>query len=155
VVGVDPKVGASLKRGAKVNIVVSKGRQPIKVTDFTNKPATAAVDALTKVGLTVDATEQANSDTIVKGNVISQSPAGGTLFKGETVKLVVSKGPVLVPVPDVQGKQEAEATQILKTAGFEVKVERFMGGIFGTVRSQSPGANTEQPKGSTITLVIV
>jgi serine/threonine-protein kinase len=58
-------------------------------------------------------------------------------------------------VPDVQGKQEAEATQILKTAGFEVKVERFMGGIFGTVRSQSPGANTEQPKGSTITLVIV
>ncbi len=155
VVSVDPKVGASLKRGAKVNIVVSKGRQPITVTDFTNKPATAAVDALSKAGLTVDATEQANSDTIVKGNVISQSPAGGTLFKGETVKLVVSKGPVLVPVPDVQGKQEAEATQILKTAGFEVEIKRFMGGIFGTVRSQEPGANTEQPKGSTITLVIV
>jgi eukaryotic-like serine/threonine-protein kinase len=58
-------------------------------------------------------------------------------------------------VPDVQGKQEAEATQILESAGFKVAVERFMGGIFGTVRSQEPGANTEQPKGSTVKLVVV
>ncbi|WP_457252906.1 Stk1 family PASTA domain-containing Ser/Thr kinase [Pedococcus sp. P5_B7] len=155
VVGVDPKVGTQLKRGSKVNLVVSKGRQPIQVTDFTNKPASEAVDALSKAGLEVDATEQANSDTVAKGNVISQSPAGGTLFKGDTVKLVVSKGPVLVKVPDVQGKQEAEAKAILEGVGFKVVVERFMGGIFGTVRSQEPGANTEQPKGSTIKLVIV
>ena len=155
VVSVDPKVGASLKRGAKVNTVVSKGRQPIAVTDYTDKPATEAVDALSKAGLTVDATEQANSDTVAKGNVISQSPAGGTLFTGQTVKLVVSKGPVLVPVPDVQGKQVAEAKQILETAGFKVEVQRFMGGIFGTVRSQDPSAKSEQPKGSTIKLVVV
>ena len=155
VVSVDPKVGTPLKRGTKVNIVVSKGRQPIAVIDYTDKPATEAVDALSKAGLEVDATEQANSDTIVKGNVISQSPAGGTLFKGDAVKLVVSKGPVMVPVPDVQGKQEAEAKQILETAGFKVEVERFMGGIFGTVRSQNPGANSEQPKGSTVKLVVV
>ena len=155
VVSVNPKVGAQLKRGTKVNLVISKGRQPIAVKDFTNKPASEAVDALSKAGLEVDATEQANSDTVAKGNVISQLPAGGTLFKGDSVKLVVSKGPVLVKVPDVQGKQEAEATQILKDAGFNVTVERFMGGIFGTVRSQEPGANSEQPKGSTIKLVIV
>jgi serine/threonine-protein kinase len=151
----DPKVGTQLKRGSKVDLVVSKGRQPIAVTDFTNKPASEAVDALSKAGLEVDATEQANSDTVAKGNVISQSPAGGTLFKGDPVKLVVSKGPVLVKVPDVQGKQEADAKAILEGAGFKVTVERFMGGIFGTVRSQEPGANTEQPKGSTIKLVIV
>jgi serine/threonine-protein kinase len=155
VVSVDPKVGTQLKRGSKVNIVVSKGRQPIAVTDFTNKPASAAVDALSKAGLEVDATEQANSDTVPKGNVISQSPAGGTLFKGDKVKLVVSKGPVLVKVPNVQGKQEAEAKSILEGAGFTVTVERFMGGIFGTVRSQEPGADTEQPKGSAIKLVVV
>ena len=155
VVSVDPKVGTSLKRGTKVSLVISKGRQPIAVTDFTNKPASDAVDALSKAGLEVDATEQANSDTVAKGNVISQSPAGGTLYKGDTVKLVVSKGPVLVKVPDVQGKQEAEAKAILEGVGFKVEVERFMGGIFGTVRSQEPGANTEQPKGSTIKLVIV
>ena len=156
VVSVDPKVGASLKRGTKVNIVVSQGQaadRGHRLHRQAGRPTPST--ALTEAGPEVDATEQTEHDTIAKGNVISQSPAGGTLFKGDTVKLVVSKGPVLVKVPDVQGKQEAEAIQILKTAGFEVKVERFMGGIFGTVRSQDPGANSEQPKGSTITLVIV
>ena len=155
VVSVDPKVGTSLKRGSKVDLVISKGRQPIAVTDFTNKPASEAVDALSKAGLEVDATEQANSDTVAKGNVISQSPAGGTLYKGNTVKLVVSKGPVMVKVPDVSGKQADEAEQILRTAGFDVKRENALGGIFGTVHHTNPAAGTEAPKGSVVTMVII
>ena len=79
----------------------------------------------------------------------------GTLFRGDKVTLVVSKGPELVKVPDVQGLQLNQARKILKDAGFEVKVESFMGGIFGTVRSQTPAANTDAPKGSTVTLVVV
>jgi serine/threonine-protein kinase len=155
VISSDPKAGTSLKRGAKVNLVVSKGRQPIEVTDWTGKPADQAINDLTGKGLQVDATEQRNDDKVPKGSVISQSPAGTTAYKGDKVKLVVSKGPVLVKVPNVQGKQEPEAIKILKDAGFEVKVERFMGGIFGTVRSQDPAADSEQPKGTTITLVVV
>jgi serine/threonine-protein kinase len=155
VVSVDPKVGTSLKRGSKVNLVISKGRQPIAVTDFTNKPAAEAVDALSKAGLTVDATEQANSDTVPKGNVISQSPAGGNLYKGDTVKLVVSKGPVMVKVPDVSGTQADEAEQILRTAGFDVKREKALGGIVGTVHHTNPAAGTEAPKGSVVTMVII
>ena len=41
-------------------------------------------------------TTEENSDTVAKGDVISQTPTSGRLFKGDTVKLVVSKGPVLV-----------------------------------------------------------
>jgi serine/threonine-protein kinase len=155
VISSDPKAGTSLKRGAKVNLVVSKGRQPIEVTDWTGKPADQAINDLTGKGLSVDATEQQNSDTVAKGSVISQSPAGTTAYKGDKVKLVVSKGPVLVKVPNVQGKQEPEAVKLLEDAGFKVKVERFMGGMFGTVRSQDPAADSEQPKGTTITLVVV
>jgi serine/threonine-protein kinase len=138
-----------------VNIVVSKGRQPIEVQDFTGKPADQAVAALTDAGLQVDATKQEFSDSVPKGSVISQTPANGTLFRGDQVTLVVSKGPELVKVPNVQGKQLQEAQQILEGAGFTVKVESFMGGIFGTVRSQDPGADAEVPKGSVITLVVV
>jgi serine/threonine-protein kinase len=155
VISVDPAPGTPLKRGARVDLLVSKGPQPIAVTDFTGQPAAQAVDALTKAGLQVDATQQENSDTVPKGNVIRQSPSGGTLFKGQQVTLVVSKGPVMVTVPDVQGRQEADATKVLTAAGFKVSVQRFMGGIFGTVRSQDPAAGTQQPKGSTITLVVV
>ncbi|GAA2731844.1 Stk1 family PASTA domain-containing Ser/Thr kinase [Pedococcus aerophilus] len=155
VISVSPKEGSSLKRGTKVSLVVSKGRQPIEVTDFTGKPADDAVRDLTGKGLEVDATRQENDDTVPKGSVISQSPSSGTLFKGDKVTLVVSKGPVLIKVPDVQGKQEAEARKILEDAGFKVAVERFMGGIFGTVRSQNPAAGSEQPKDTTVTLVVV
>jgi beta-lactam-binding protein with PASTA domain/tRNA A-37 threonylcarbamoyl transferase component Bud32 len=143
VISVDPAPGTPLKRGAPVDLVVSKGRQPIPVTDFTGQPAAQAVDSLTKAGLQVDATQQENSDTVPKGNVIRQSPSGGTLFKGQQVTLVVSKGPVMVTVPDVQGRQEADATKVLTAAGFKVSVQRFMGGIFGTVRA--PNSPRDRP----------
>ncbi len=155
VVSVDPKVGTPLHRGDKVNMVVSKGRQPIPVTDFTNKPADQAVKALTDAGLAVDATQQENSDTVPKGSVISQSPAGGTLYKGDKVTLVVSKGPVMVKVPDVSGKQADEAEQILRAAGFDVKRENALGGIFGTVHHTNPAGGSMAPKGSTVTMVVV
>ena len=150
-----PKAGTPLKRGTAVTIVVSKGRQPIPVTDFTGKPADQAVAALTDAGLKVDATRQEFSADVPKGSVISQNPSNGTLFRGDQVSLVVSKGPEMVPVPNVQGKQVPEARKILEDAGFQVKVENFMGGIFGTVRSQSPAGDTPAPKGSTVTLVVV
>ncbi|HEV7148092.1 MAG TPA: Stk1 family PASTA domain-containing Ser/Thr kinase [Pedococcus sp.] len=155
VVSVDPVPGTSLKRGAPVNLVVSKGRQPIPVTDFTGQPAAAAVDALTRAGLKVDATQQENSDTVPKGNVIRQSPSGGTLYRGEQVTLVVSKGPVMVKVPDVTGKQADEAQQILQTAGFVVQRQTVLGGLFGTVHHTDPAAGTQAPKGSVVTMVIV
>jgi serine/threonine-protein kinase len=156
VVSTDPRAGTELKRGGKVDLVVSKGRQPIKVPDFTKKPADEAVKALGDLGLKVDATEQQNSDDVPKGSVISQTPPGGTtLFKGDEVTLVVSKGPVMVKVPDVTGKQAGEARKILEGAGFVVQEERALGGIFGTVHHTDPKAGTEAPKGSTVTMVIV
>ncbi|MGG5261071.1 Stk1 family PASTA domain-containing Ser/Thr kinase [Phycicoccus avicenniae] len=154
VVSSSPKAGASLKRDAAVALVVSKGRQPITVPDFTGKSAKTAQQELADLGLTVDAAKQENSDTVPKGSVVSQSPRDGTLFKGDTVTLVVSKGPVLVDVPNVIGKQVEEARSLLEAAGFKVKVERALGGIFGTVRFQSP-ENGKAPKGSTVTVTIV
>jgi serine/threonine-protein kinase len=156
VVSVDPAVGTALKRGEAVALVVSKGREPIKVTDFTGKPAADAVDALSKAGLEVDATAQQFSTDVPKGSVISQSPASGTLFRGEKVTLVVSKGPEMVKVPDVRGKQSQVAEQILKDAGFQTQVRAALPGLnFGTVQNTDPGPNSDAPKGSMITILTV
>ena len=155
IVSSTPKAGTQLRRGTAVTIVVSKGRQPIDVTDYTGKPADQAVAALTDAGLRVDATKQEFSTDVPKGSVISQNPATGTLFRGDQVTLVVSKGPEMVSVPNVQGKQLRQARKILEDAGFQVRVESFMGGLFGTVRSQSPAGDAKAPKGSTVTLVVV
>ena len=155
VISTSPAADASVKRGTAVALVISKGRQPIVVADWTGKPAAAAVRALSDAKLRVDATRQEFSDTIPKGSVISQSPSSGTLFAGGQVTLVVSKGPELVPVPEVIGKQEREARSILVELGFVVKIERAFGGFFGTVRLQSVAAGTEAPRGTTITLTVV
>ena len=84
-----------------------------------------------------------------------QSPATGTFFQGDLVTLVVSKGPQLVLVPDVFGKQVGDARSILEGLGFKVSIERPTGGLFGLVTAQSVGGGNKAPKGSTITLTVV
>jgi beta-lactam-binding protein with PASTA domain/tRNA A-37 threonylcarbamoyl transferase component Bud32 len=155
VISTDPEVGSSQKPGTAVALVVSKGRQPIDVPDWRGKDAAQAAKALSDLGLKVDATTQENSDSVAKGNVISQDPSGGTLYRGDQVTLVVSKGPVMVEVPDVVGTTLDEARKALEGAGFKVTVEKALGGFFRTVRFQDPEGGTKAPKGSTVTLTIV
>jgi serine/threonine-protein kinase len=154
VVSAKPGPGASLKKGTAVAMTVSKGRKPIEVPDLTGKDAKDAARTLRELGLKVDAGTEENSDTVPTGGVIRQEPRDGTLFRGDTVRLVVSKGPVLVDVPNVVGQQVEEARRILEAAGFTVDVRRALGGFFGTVRLQDP-AGGQAPKGSTITVTIV
>ncbi len=155
VVSSSPAAETSVKRGTAVALVISKGRQPITILDWTGKPADQAVKALSDAKLKVDATKQDWSDAVPKGSVIRQSPATGTLFQGDAIVLVVSKGPQMVLVPPVIGKQEGEATSILEALGLTVKIERAFGGFFGTVRLQSVDPGAQAPKGSTITLTVV
>ena len=136
-------------------MTVSKGRKPVEVPDFTGKSAETASRELSDLGLKVDATKQENSDTVPKGRVISQSPRDGTLFRGDTVTLVVSKGPVMVDVPNVVGQQVQQACQALEAAGFKVAVRRRSAGSSApcACRTRPPAARA--PKGSTVTLTIV
>ena len=46
-------------------------------------------------------------------------------------------------------------TDYLREAGFEVKRENVLGGVFGTVRQTKPAAGAKIPKGSTVTMVVV
>lgn len=159
VMATDPKAGTQLKKGTPVALTVSKGREPITVENFTGKPLTAAKAALGKAGLVVEeAGPQENNDTIPAGSIIRQDPAGGTLFKGDKVSVVVSKGPVKVAVPSgLVGKQASQVEGILKAAGFTVKiVEGGIPGInFGTVGRVTPGEGTMVDKGSLVTLTTV
>ena len=155
VIAQNPAAGTSLKPGASVAVTVSKGRQPIPVTDFTGKPADQAKKALSDAGLTVKEGDQVNSDTVPAGSVVSQTPPNGNLFKGDTVTIVVSKGPVLVAVPSTVGKQRDEATRLLKAAGFQVAYNNVLGGLFNIVRASDPASGAMVRKGATVTLTIV
>jgi beta-lactam-binding protein with PASTA domain len=155
VISADPGPGTSLRRGAAVDLVVSRGPRPVKVPDFTARDAERATRTLRKARFEVRVSRE-NSDSVPEGNVISQTPNSGTLFRGDTVRLLVSKGPVLVDVPDVRRMNVDDATNALREAGFQVRSERielFVG--LGLVVKQSPSGEDRAPRGSTVTIFIV
>jgi eukaryotic-like serine/threonine-protein kinase len=151
----DPAQGTELKRDAAVDLVVSLGPEPIEVPDFTGRSAERAEQVLTERGFEVEITRE-NDDEVPKGDVISQDPSSGTLFRGDTVRLVVSEGPVMVEVPQVRGVGVDEATRRLEEAGFEVRTERsdvYVGLEF--VVQSDPSQGSMAPQGSTVTLFLV
>jgi serine/threonine-protein kinase len=151
----DPASGTPARHGTPVNLTVSKGPQPIPVPAVVGQDQDDAVKAIEAAGLkAVVAPETVNDKTVPKGAVAGQSPSSGTLTKGGTVTLTVSKGPKLVKVPSYIGKQASEARRELEKLGFEVRVNNILGGFFGTVRDQDP-VNKEVPEGSLITLTVV
>ncbi|MCP1413425.1 serine/threonine-protein kinase [Paenarthrobacter sp. A20] len=155
VISQDPAKGTEVRHGTPVALAVSKGPQPIPVPDVRGLSQDAAAKALQDVGLkAVIAPETVNDKTVPKGAIVAQAPANGTLVKGDSVTLTVSKGPKMVKVPSFIGKQAKEARQQLEALGFEVKVNEILGGFFGTVRDQNP-VDKDVPEGSVVTLTVV
>lgn len=147
--------GTSLAHDSAVDIVLSKGREPLTVPTLSGLSASAAKSAIEDLGLVAAPTE-AYSDTVAEGQVISQQTReGSTLHRGDSVAYTVSKGPEKVAIPDVVGLQREEARSLLEGAGFTVREEAILGGFFGTVRSSDPAAGTMTKKGSTVTITIV
>jgi serine/threonine-protein kinase len=141
-----------LRRDEAVALVVSRGLPPVAVPKVVGASAEDAKKALTKVGFKVAVTEQYD-EQVAEGKVISQQPARGTALKGATVRLVVSKGPPLVTVPNVVGSSLADALSALRRAGFETRVFNLPAGP-NRVLDQSPNGGTAIPKGSRVTLSV-
>lgn len=155
VISASHEAGAVIPHNEAVTLVISDGPAPITFPDVRGASLDDASGTLKNLALSITTSEQF-SDDVPKGHVISMSPEPGSAgHRLDQVSLVVSKGPELIEVPSVFAKQVDEATQILKDAGFEVRIEKLLGGVFGTVHSQNPSGGTMVPKGSTITLKIV
>ncbi|MCU1436702.1 MAG: protein kinase [Pseudarthrobacter sp.] len=151
----DPAAGTPARHGTPVNLTVSKGPQPIPVPSVVGQEEDTAVAAIEAAGLTADvAPEEVFDRKVPEGSVVSQSPANGTLTRGGTVTLTISKGPRMVEVPSFIGKQAKEAEAALRALGFEVRVNNILGGFFGTVRDQDP-VEEEVPEGSVVTITVV
>ena len=94
VISQDPKGGTSLKKGETVTIYVSQGSETVKVPSLLGKTENAAKQALKDAGLNVGKVSQDYSNDYPAGQVMSQSTSSGKyLDKGDTVDLVVSRGP--------------------------------------------------------------
>lgn len=150
VVSSDPPAGNEIAPGTAVSLVVSKGPPPVTMPDVHGKSVDDATAILIGLGLQVTTT-QSFSDTVKSGIVISSSPgAGASLRKGDTVNLVVSKGPQLFPVPNVTGMDINHAIRVIEQAGFHADPQQAFPGGPGNVFRETPTG--QQPKGTTIEL---
>ncbi|MBM3669977.1 MAG: Stk1 family PASTA domain-containing Ser/Thr kinase [Actinobacteria bacterium] len=155
VVGTDPAVGEVVAPNTPVDLLVSKGPEPIQVADLTNRRVAAATGSLEERGLIVNVIERF-SEKIEQGRVIGQSPAPGTTIpSGSTVDLLVSKGPPPVVVPTLIDMRRKAAVAALEDLGLRVNVEAGEFTPLNRVISQVPAAGTEVPKGSTVTIRII
>ena len=90
-------------------------RHDVNIPDVTNIAEKAAESKLEAAGLQVGKIIRRQSDDIKKGRVIATKPtAGNSLERGKSVDLIVSSGSSMVKVPDMVGKNYAEAAEKLE-----------------------------------------
>ena len=141
---------AFLPKGTELDVVVSSGPASRTVPALAGSTVEQASAALADLGLEPDVTEEF-SRTVDRGLVVSTEPPSGTsVERGATVEVVVSRGPDLVTVPDVDGLSEDEAISALESAGLVAGSSTGPAG--GRVFDSDPGAGASVLRGTVVDL---
>lgn len=128
-----------------------------KVPDVTGNTVQEAKQILEENGITNVSVSYQYSDVFEKDYVMSQSPEAQELIPiDETITLVVSSGAQGFPVPDVAGKEEDEAREILEAANLTVKHTYAYSNTMekGLVIKTNPAQGTKINQEDTVTIVI-
>ncbi len=150
--------GTAIPADKKIVITVSEGKEDVEVPNVTGYSDDQATTLLTEAGFVVTHGYEYD-DTVEKNKVISQSPEGKTMQKsGSTVKIIISNGKEVeeVEVPNLVGKSESKAADLLEKAGLSGKVSHANSDEVkkGQVISQDVSADSSVEKGSTVGYVI-
>ncbi len=140
--------------GSEVDLVVSKGPEPLEVPDVTGIAAAKAVARLEEAGF-APVTVDAYSDSVDKGVVISTSPGPEEIAaEASEIEVYVSIGPQykMVSMPDVRGMGVDAARAELEGLGLKVRVERPCPGE--TVVETHPIPGTKVRQNTTVALFV-
>lgn len=154
-----PVAGVEISAGTPINIVVSQGPLEFALAEYSNQEENTVFAALAELGLRWN-TRQENSDSVPDGTVIRTEPVAGTMVKaGDIILLIISTGPGAVEVPDVFGRTENGARDILEEAGFQMRVEAGRQAVTDPdlddrVVRQFPNAGTQAQPDSIITVTL-
>jgi beta-lactam-binding protein with PASTA domain/tRNA A-37 threonylcarbamoyl transferase component Bud32 len=92
VIRTDPAGGTEVDQGTTVTVVVSSGREMVRVPDVTGRTESAATAELRNAGFQVQVQTTEVLTPTEDGTVVRQSPAGGTSAeKGSAVTITVGK----------------------------------------------------------------
>ncbi|GAA1951991.1 Stk1 family PASTA domain-containing Ser/Thr kinase [Nocardioides panacihumi] len=153
VVSQQPQPDTYVDPGTGVEITLSAGKPQVAVPNLVGMQLKSAKAALEAAGL-VAKPEVRESDE-PKNKVLESNPAPGIkVDAGQAVTLYYSDGPE--QVPDVRGKTQAQAEQILRDAGFdpEARPEPNTTAPKGTVVDQFPQAPETRKQGEKVLIFV-
>ena len=159
VISASVPTGTELAEGDTVVLTVAQSTDGVLVPIVTGLSQAEARSNLEQHGFQVSIL-QAESATVEKGNVISQSPEGDTYAPpGSTIMITVSSGGTAsdkISVPSVIGKSEMDAMAILTEAGLTMgsisETNNDDPSLLGNVCYQSVTAGSFVDPGTTVDL---
>ena len=155
VASTDPPMGEPVPVDTPVDLIVSKGPEPVELADITGKKQAVAIKRLEEAGVQVSAVKEF-SESVAQGRVVSMSPKAATVVdSGSTVKIVVSKGPPPVEVPDLIDRRQDNAVAELERLGLVAEIDDGAVTRLNRVFDQSPSPGELVPRGTTVILRII
>ena len=154
-----PAAGVEVGTGTPVNLVISGGPEMIELPDLTDVRERDAITDLTDLGLKFAVNEEFDDD-IVAGNVVETEPVAGTIvLSGDTILLIVSRGPEPIPVPNLLNLSESEARVLLEDLGLVLNVSNSTTPVVdpaqdGLIVNQTPSPGTDSSRGSIVTVTL-
>ena len=153
----DPDADVKAEEGSEVTIFVSSGAAPLDVPDVVGQDEGAARAALERAGFTnVTVTPRADNDAPA-GRVLDQTPKGDEkAAKDAPVTLTVSSGRDQEVVPDVRGRDLADAANLLGQRGFQTTTRNQASDTVGEgkVIATDPAANQRADRNSLVTIFV-
>lgn len=164
----DPEAGRSKSvsdKGSKIVVelvcaaeTVDDQKRLLKVPDIVNRDREEAISMIQDAGFTYSI-EQAPSDSITKGYVISTEPvAGAAADEGSEIKIIISTGPqaVMTKVPQLKGLSKQAAIDKIESSNLSIGTISTADSDLdaGTVIDQNIAAGTQVEEHTKISITI-
>ena len=140
-------------KGTEVLVTTSDGPTPKPLTDLVGKTYDEAAKLLTDAGL-VPVRKDVFDDEVEKDRVVSTSPPAETpVARGARITVNVSKGPDLIEVPNVVGREVEAAKAAILAAGLQID------GVFGPPKAKhvfqtDPGPGVKVKRNTPVALYV-
>jgi len=160
IMGQNPRVGTTVKKGRRIYVIVSKGEPVIEMPQLTHRSERNAIFMIKNLGLELGNVTYGHSDIYPEGVVVDQSiPQAAEVKLGASVDIAVSLGrfPDQFVVPSLIGRSLADAKKIIAQAGLsvgEITYQETSDLLPETVIDQSLKADEEVNRGDAIDLVV-
>ena len=159
VVGQEPSSNTELAPGEAVTITVSTGPGQIFVPDVRDMTLSQAFQTLIGQGFRVGERREP-STTVEEGGIIgTEPPSGFPVSAGLEVFVIISDGPPLVAIPDVQGLLFDTGKLAVERAGLVIDRVTFEpvepgSADVGRILAQTPPPNLEVSAGTLVDVVV-